>query len=570
MIENNAHISDSRAGSLAGKRGSLQVSVTLLDALMNLAGELVLSRNQLLQGIGASDMKATELSGQRIDMITSELQEAIMKTRMQPIASLFDKFNQIVSDFGKKYDKAVDFITDGKEVELDKTIAEAIYEPLKLLVENCIEKGIEKPGKRKKSGKNSDGIIILRAIHDAGQVNIILSYDGCGMDIEAVPEIITTGIERLGGFIEIKSKKNQGTEIRIKLPLSQAIIPSQITSVEGERYAIPQTNLSELIRIPSAEVKEKIEKVGNAEVVRLRGELLPLLNLHDIMGIERTYTDSGGVAQPDRREKLADRRSKKYSAEGKLLAGINIDSEKKLKKRDVADRRNNHSKAVNIAVVFAGSYKYGLVVDQLHDSEEIVVKPLGRHLKKYKSYAGATIMGDGKVALILDILNLAQIAGLSTIAESNKLIKKEQEIVGNRDEKDSLIVFKNLDTEYFAAPFNSIERIERLPSSGIELVGNRKVVQYRGGTLPLFELSQILDVEPLPENEQQEVIVFRVKEREFGLMVTPPVDALEVNMIIDETTFNQKGLTGSMTINNHTTLMLDIFEMTSLFLNEDV
>ncbi len=570
MTETHAHFSESQTNILPEKRDSLQVDVTLLDRLMNLAGELVLSRNQLLQGIGVTDTKAFGLTGQRIDMITSELQEVIMKTRMQPVSTLFDQFNQIVADLGQQYGKSIDLITDGEGAELDKTIIEAIYEPLKCLIEHCIEHRIEKSKERKRAGKSPYGKIILGAIHDAGQLIIILSDDGCGMNHQAVPDVVKAEIENIGGLIETLSKKDRGTDIQIKLPLSQAIIPSQITSVGDERFAIPQTNLSELLRIPSAEIKEKIEKVGNADVVRLRGELLPLINLSDILGVERTYTDSSGTTQPDMRKNLADRRSKKYSTNGKPLSENPPDNGKDLTKRDAADRRNHYSKAVNIAVVFAGNYKYGLVIDQFHDSEEIVIKPLGRHLKKYKSFAGATIMGDGKVALVLDILNLAQIAGLSTIAESKQLIKKGQKAVDNTGERESLVIFKNLETEFFAAPFESIERIERLPLSSIELAGNRKVVQYRGGTLPLFELSQIIDVSPLPKKERQEVIVFRVKDQEFGLMMTPPVDTLEVSLDIDEITLKQKGVKGSMVINNHTTLMLDIPEMAGHFLKEEV
>lgn len=569
MIENNVYVSGSQADNFPATSDSLRVDVTLLDTLMNLAGELVLSRNQLLQGIGSPDMKTIEFSGQRIDMITSELQDAIMKTRMQPVSRLFDKLSPVVSDLGQHYGKTVELITDGKEVELDKTIIETIFVPLKRLVETCIESGIEIPDKRKQSGKKANGRLVLRALHDTSQVNIELSDDGCGKQFQTTPEDVTAGIERLGGTIDIKSKKGAGTDIQIKLPLSQSIIPSQITSVEGEQFAIPQTNLSELIRIPAAEVKDKIEKVGNADVVRLRGELLPLLNLPDILGIEKTYTDASGIVHPDRRDNLADRRSKKHSADGRPLS-MKPDAAKELTPRDPADRRNHHSKAVNIAVVFAGDYKYGLVIDQLHDSEEIVVKPLGRHLKKYKAYSGATIMGDGNVALILDILHLAQMAGLSTMAESNQWVKKEQETIDSTSEKESLIIFKNLDTEYFSAPFHSIERIERITSSDIEQVGNRKVIQYRGGTLPLFELSQILNVAPLPEKEQREVIVFNVNGNEFGLMVTPPIDALEISLALDETTLKQKGVTGSMVINNHTTLMLDVAEMAGQFLNEEV
>ncbi|RLB90002.1 MAG: hybrid sensor histidine kinase/response regulator, partial [Deltaproteobacteria bacterium] len=227
------------------------------------------------------------------------------------------------------------------------------------------------------------------------------------------------------------------------------------------------------------------------------------------------------------------------------------------------DRRYHAASAINIAVVSAGAFKYGLIVDQLHDSEEIVVKPVGRHLKKCAAYAGATIMGDGKVALILDISNLAQMADLSTIFEAGQVAKAAEAEAAAAAAKDkvALLTFKNGEKEHLAAPLNLVERIERIQTSAIEQIGNKKIVQYRGGALPLYELAQVGDFSPLPEKEQQEVIVFKVKDRELGLMVTPPIDAIELSLDIDPSTLKQTAISGSMIINEHTTLLVDIFEM---------
>ncbi|MCG8637150.1 MAG: chemotaxis protein CheW [Desulfobacterales bacterium] len=586
---------------------SLRVNVGLLDTLMNLAGELVLSRNQLLQGINSSNAKATELSSQRIDMITSELQEAIMRTRMQPIANILNKFTRVVRDMSQQLGKSIELEIEGKEVELDKTILESINDPLTHLVRNSVDHGIETPMEREQIGKDGTGKIQLKAFHDAGQVNIVISDDGRGlnpkklansaiekgliteaqaaemsdkrkMEIIFMPgfstakeitdvsgrgvgmDVVVTNIETLGGIIEIDSTPGKGTDIQIKLPLTLAIIPSQITSVGNERYALPQVNLNELLRIPAGQVKDKIEKVGDAAVVRLRGELLPLLNLSEMLGIEKTYTDPADQTErTDRRKNLADRRSKKHlTAEDAVTDAAGEDE---VVERDVEDRRYHASSAMNIAVVSAGAFKYGLVVDQLHDSEEIVVKPVGRHLKKCTAYAGATIMGDGKVALILDISNLAQMAELSTVAEAGQMAKAAEEEAAANADKVALLTFKNGEAEHFAAPLSIVERIERIQTSAIEQIGDRKVVQYRGGSLPLFELSQVADVDELPEKDQQEVIVFKVKDKELGLMVTPPVDALEVVLDIDTSTLKQTAISGSMIINEHTTLLVDIFEL---------
>lgn len=596
----------------AKPQSSLRVNVGLLDTLMNLAGELVLSRNQLLQGINSSNQKATELSSQRIDMITSELQEAIMRTRMQPIANILNKFTRVVRDLSHQLGKTIDLIIEGKDVELDKTILEAINDPLTHLIRNSVDHGIETPMEREQMGKQPTGKIILKAFHEAGQVNIVISDDGKGlhpnkianaaveknliseqqvsemsdkqkMELVFLPgfstakevtdvsgrgvgmDVVVTNISNLGGIIELDSVPGQGTDIQIKLPLTLAIIPSQITSVGNERYAVPQVNLNELLRIPAAQVKEKIEKVGDAAVVRLRGELLPLLNLADMLGIEKTYNDPTLSEElPERRQNLADRRSRHHIITDE---GVTLDTragDADFPQRENEDRRYHSASAINIAVVSAGAFKYGLVVDKLHDSEEIVVKPVGRHLKKCMAYAGATIMGDGKVALILDISNLAQMAELSAVSEAGQMARAAEEAAAAAKDKAALLTFKNSESEYFAAPLNIVERIERIEASAIEQIGNSRVVQYRGGALPLYELSQVADFKPLAPKDQQEVIVFKIKDRELGLMVIPPIDALEVTLDIDESTLKQPAISGSMIINQHTTLLVDIFEMVKI------
>lgn len=592
-----------------GPKTSLRVNVGLLDTLMNLAGELVLSRNQLLQGVNSTNSKATEISSQRIDMITSELQEAIMRTRMQPIANILNKFTRVVRDLSKDLGKSIDLVIEGEDVELDKTILESINDPLTHLVRNSIDHGIETPMERERADKNGTGKITLKAFHEAGQVNIIISDDGKGLDPEKMGktailkdlvteqqvaemsekqkmelifrpgfstakeitdvsgrgvgmDVVVTNIENLGGVIDLESIPGKGMDVQIKLPLTLAIIPSQIASVGNERYAIPQVNLNELLRIPADQVKEKIEKVGDASVVRLRGELLPILDLSDMLGIEKTYIPSGHKKErPERRENIADRRSKHNVVTEKNEINETFDLKKDEQKRSVDDRRYHATSAINIAVVSAGSFKYGLIVDQLHDSEEIVVKPVGRHLKKCTAYTGATIMGDGKVALILDISNIAQMAELSGVSEASQAIKTAMDTEETQKDQVALLTFRNSETDYFAAPLSLVKRIERIETSSIEMIGDRKVVQYREGALPLFELSQIGNFSPLPEREQQEVIVFKIKNRELGLIVMSPIDAVEISLEIDQNALRQTGISGSMIINGHTSLLVDIYEM---------
>lgn len=586
---------------------SLRVNVNLLDTLMTLAGELVLSRNQLIQGISANSTRAVEAAGQRIDMITSELQEAIMRTRMQPIANVFNKFTRVVRDLSQALGKQVNLKVEGKEVELDKTIIESINDPLTHLVRNSVDHGIESPEVRQRLLKPKVGTIKLKAFHEAGQVNIEIEDDGKGLDPEVIArsalskgliseqdlqnmgakekvnliflpgfstaqqitdvsgrgvgmDVVKTNLDRLGGIVDIESKVGIGTIIRIKLPLTLAIIPSQIISVGKERYAIPQVNLNELLRIPAAQVKDRIEKVGKAAVVRLRGTLLPLLDLAEVLGIPKVYIDpETGEEKTDRRVNIADRRSLQLDEEEKT----NVRMPKKGSRKQ-EDRRFRADSAINIAVVSTGSFRYGLVVDQLRDSEEIVVKPLGRHLKDCKGYAGATIMGDGRVALILDVTSLAEMALLSSSGASKTLAHAEKELIEKtqkKEDKASLLLFRNAPTEQFSVPLNLVERIERIRATDIEYVGGKRVVQYRGGSLPLYELGEVANIQPLPERDQIEVIVFKLTGKEIGLMVSPPVDAVEATLNVDATTLKQPGIMGSMIIGDRTTLMVDIFSV---------
>ncbi len=612
----------------AMKQTSLRVDVKLLDSLMTLAGEMVLSRNQLLQSIAADDIKTIGFAGQRINMVTSELQDVIMRTRMQSIGNIFNKFPRLVRDMSQNLGKKVELTLEGTDVELDKTIIEAISDPLTHLVRNSVDHGIEPPGKRKNSDKSPIGKIRLSAFHEAGQVSIEINDDGRGIDGEAIAaaavqkglisehqagtmtkkekielillpgfstseqvtdlsgrgvgmDVVKTNLEKLGGTMDIDSEPGRYTSINIKLPLTLAIIPSQIVLVGDETFAIPQVNLDELLRIPAEQVKHRIEKVGDAEVVRLRGKLLPLVDLAEVLNIEKQYLHPrDGQKYQERRQSVADRRSRKLDLPSEGSGGTESAGKQSDKtdtgtspeniptdlpaRRSSDDRRFHATSAINIAVVFMGDIKYGLIVDRLLDSEEIVVKPLGQHLKACQEFSGATIMGDGKVALILDVAGVANAARLS-IMEISRKEKAEKDIreaatTKTSQEATSLLLFSNTDKEQFAVSLSLVERIESVRKSTIEHVGGKKIMQYRGGALPLFSLDNVANVLPLPDAEELEVIVFTIGGKEIGLMVIPPVDAVEVPINIDSKALKQPGIMGSAIINQQTTLILDIFE----------
>ena len=594
---------------------SLRVHVDLLDSLMALTGELVLGRNQLLQALSRGNHHASEAVGKRINLITSELQEAVMRTRMQSMGIVFNKFPRLVRDLARNLDKEVALVVEGKDVELDKTLIEAIGDPLTHLMRNAIDHGIETPQKREGAGKPRAGRIDLKAFHEAGQVNIQISDDGQGLSGDKLAaaaiekgfitdeqarglsdnektnliflpgfsmartvtdvsgrgvgmDVVKTNLDRLGGQIDLNSTPGKGTTIIIKVPLTLAIIPSQIVLTEGERYAIPQVNLAELIRIPAHQVQKRIEMVGDAQVVRLRSSLLPLVRLTDLFGVQRTYMDPLNHGdEVDRRGPIADRRSRRSPLFGSRDNHETESSNASLEShplRKAGDRRYRAASGLNIAVVSSGFMKYGLVVDALFDSEEIVVHPLGRHFKHTKGYAGATVMGDGKVALILDVMELAQLAQLSSVHESTRAEELAREAKAFRKrEKDKkwLLAFGDAEDEQFAVPLNQVVRIEEISAADVEDVGGKKVMQYRGRNLLLFAIDQVARVTSLAGKDPLLVLVFMLAGREIGLLAAGPIDAVEVTVKPDEMALKQPGIAGSIIINGRTTLLVDIFDI---------
>jgi two-component system, chemotaxis family, sensor kinase CheA len=533
-------------------------------------------------------------------------------TRMQAIGNIFNKFPRVVRDMAKNVGKTIDLNIAGKEVEMDKTIIEGLSDPLTHLVRNAVDHGIETPEVRVRTGKSQAGCINMRAYHEAGQVNIEISDDGQGIDPQKIVtsavskgqitadqartmserekmsliflpgfstaekvtdisgrgvgmDVVKTNIDRLGGQVEIESELGKGATFRIKLPLTLAIIPCLFVSVGGVRFAIPQANVEELLRIGAAQVKDRIERVGDANVLILRGNMIPIIHLANMLGIERTFIDPEiGERKTDRRE-IANRRSRATPVfEDEISVSDNGQSTTPTcEEHRETDRRYHAVSDLNIVVVSIGAFSYGLVVEELHDSIEIVVKPLGRHLKHLREYAGATIMGDGRVALILDVNGISSIANLTSMAGSTRAKELAEE--ANRDKYQdikSFLLFRNAPDEYCAVPLDLVERIEQIQVSSVEIVGGKRVMQYHGQSMPLFTLHEAAtNVTPLPDLGSYIVIVFSISGRDVGLMGITPVDVTEARVAIDDTTLRQKGIMGSSIINDHTTLIVDIHEL---------
>jgi two-component system, chemotaxis family, sensor kinase CheA len=590
----------SKDKEVAAAEGTLRVSVELLESLMNLAGELVLSRNQLRAVLNQHKLRGVQASFQRINLVTSELQDAIMQTRMQPIGNVFAKFPRVVRDMSRNLKKDIQLDIRGKDVGLDKSLIEGLSDPLTHMVRNAADHGIESVEERLRVGKRATGTLRIEARHEAGQVVLEIADDGKGLDPEKItaaairrgllsPEavqglsdqekmhliflpglstsdtvtdvsgrgvgmdVVKTNLARLGGKVDIESEIGQGTLFRIKLPLTLAIIPSLVVSVNNERFAIPQISVVELLRIRADKIKDRIEVIGDAEVLMLRDELIPIVRFAEILGIKRVRPDPHtGEAGDDRRDRLADRRSPTRGEDGQARADA-------VEQRQGTDRRQSASSDLEIVVVNTGAMKYGLVVDYFLTGEEIVVKPLGRHLKGLPEYAGATIMGDGTVALIVDAAGLAAKAQLANV---NAAREADEEMVTDKQvENRSFLLFNNGREELCATPLESVVRVEKVRRNQVENIGGKRTMQYRGTFLPLVTLSDVARVGSMDEEQELAVIVARIGEREVGLLAAMPVDVVETKAIIDVVTHRQTGIAGSTIMRDSTVLVADIFEL---------
>ena len=544
---------------------SIRVQVGVLDSLMNLAGELVLGRNQLIQALNTDAHIGIEAVASRLDQVTTELQEAIMRTRMQPIGAVFSKFPRVVRDLSAKLGKQCDVVMDGKEVDVDKTILEAIGDPLTHLVRNSIDHGVERPDVRVAAGKPAIGTIHLKAYHEAGKVRIDIADDGGGIypeklkkkavekgvvtaeqasrltDREAVRlifhpgfstaekitdvsgrgvgmDVVRTNIEKLGGTVDVDSVPGRGTTIQITLPLTLAIIPSLIIQSGDERFAIPQVNISELVRLRREEMGKRLDLVKSAEVLRLRGSLLPLVRLRDVLGF----------ALPN-----------------------------------IAATADDSQATTNIIVVESGQQRFGIVVDALHDSEEIVVKPLGRHIKNAPCLSGATILGDGHVALILDVAGIAAHEQIGSAHETVAAGKGEETVHGD-DDSQSVLLFTNHPLDHFAVSMDIVARIERIRSDQIDSVGGQELVQYRESSVPLLRLENIISARPTEPQNWVYVIVFAIGGKEVGLIAPRLEDIRRVPTNVDTITFQEPGIQGSLTISEHTTRLVDLFQIAEI------
>ena len=568
-------------GSVSVEDSSIRLDVSLLDKLMNLVGELVLSRNQILEFANQQVNNkqadpAFVATSQRLNIVTSELQEGVMKTRLQPIRKIWGKFPRVVRDLSGTLNKQVCLEMEGEDTELDKTLIEAIADPLTHLVRNCVDHGIEKPESRMAKGKPREGKIFLRAFHESGHVNITIADDGGGIDSLFVKEkaiqrglinsekaalmsesqalnliflpglstaaqitnvsgrgvgmdVVRTNIEKINGTIDVQSRLGKGTTFKLKIPLTLAIIPTLIITSAGDRYAIPQINLLELVRLEGSQAQRCIEMVHGAPVYRLRGRLLPLIYLNRELQLETTQDEQPHVANTPADDSL------------------------------------------NIVVLQAAEKPFGLIVDAVNDTQEIVVKPLGKQLKGLSCFAGATIMGDGRVALILDVQGLAQRAHLLSEVQEEALAEEEKRLKQQEEERQLLLLFQGPSQRRMAIPLSHVDRLEEFPRRVLERIGSQYAIQYRDQIMPLIDLSVVLsgdnylstpaiNLDSPDTNEEdkfQFVVVSIDGEKQIGLVVENIIDIVEERIEIIGQAID-KEVQCSAVINQRITEILDV------------
>jgi two-component system, chemotaxis family, sensor kinase CheA len=543
-------------GSGQARRGvadsTIRVDVDLLDELMLLVGELVLTRNQIVQYVGRSNDTDLVRASQRLNLIASELQEGVMKTRMQPIDHIWSKLPRVVRDLGLQLQKSIRLEMEGRDTELDKTLLEAVKDPLTHLVRNSVDHGVEDAETRVRVGKPAEGVLTLRAKHESGQVVVEVADDGAGIDPARVGakaverglitqealgrmnpqdvlqliflpgfstaarvtnvsgrgvgmDVVKTNIESIGGTIEVESVPGKGTCTRLRIPLTLAIVPALTVECAGDRYAIPQISLQELVSLDAEKAANAVEEVGGAPVYRLRGELLPLVRLTDVLGL-------------------------------------------------TSDRHDGH---VVIAVLRSEGRRFGLVVDRVINTEEIVVKAVGGQLKAIGLYSGATVLGDGTVALILDVQALARRALRTETSERQESREAALQAAATDAERQRMLLAAIGGGRRVAIPLDTVTRLEQVRTESVEKVGNREVVQYRGAILPIVRLDRHLGAYGESDREVLEVIVYSDHGRSVAIVVEEILDIVDGEAAV-RSDIDDMGLLGSAVLGDKVTELLDV------------
>jgi two-component system chemotaxis sensor kinase CheA len=547
----SAESSDTSEGGegIAGKVQTIRVNVDTLEHLMTMVSELVLTRNQLLEiARRSSEDHGYKVPLQRLSQVTAELQDGVMKTRMQPIGNAWQKLPRVVRDLSNELSKKIELVMQGADTELDRQVLEVIKDPLTHMVRNSADHGIENPADRKAAGKPEKGTIRLNAYHEGGSITIEISDDGKGLNFAAIRkkavergiagdaevermsdaqvakfifhpgfstaakvtsvsgrgvgmDVVKTNIELIGGTVDIRSEQGRGTTFTIKIPLTLAIVAALIVASKDQRFAIPQVAVSELVRVsPSSE--HSIERINGTPILRLRDRLLPIVPLSKVMGLSGNEDANSGF----------------------------------------------------VVVTQVAHQRFGILVDGVFHTEEIVVKPMSSKLRHIQLFSGNTILGDGAVVLIIDPNGLARMVGSEADSNEFQSDASLEQTTAAAEEMTSLLVFRGGGESLKAVPLSLVTRLEEIEASTIEWSSGRPVVQYRGRLMPLVSCDEELAIK---RQGMQSLLVFSDGDVSMGLAVAEIVDIVEDKLDV-ELLAERSDLVGSAVVRGRTTEIVNI------------
>ncbi|MBM1171752.1 hybrid sensor histidine kinase/response regulator [Microvirga arabica] len=534
---------------IAGKVQTIRVNVDTLEHLMTMVSELVLTRNQLLEiARRSSEDHGYKVPLQRLSQVTAELQDGVMKTRMQPIGNAWQKLPRVVRDLSNELSKKIELVMQGADTELDRQVLEVIKDPLTHMVRNSADHGIESPADRKAAGKPEKGTIRLNAYHEGGSITIEIADDGKGLNFAAIRkkaaergissdaelermsdaqvakfifhpgfstaakvtsvsgrgvgmDVVKTNIELIGGTVDIRSEQGRGTTFTIKIPLTLAIVAALIVSSKDQRFAIPQVAVSELVRVsPTSE--HSIERINGTPILRLRDRLLPIVPLSKVMGLSGNEDANHGF----------------------------------------------------VVVTQVAHQRFGILVDGVFHTEEIVVKPMSSKLRHIQLFSGNTILGDGAVVLIIDPNGLARMVGSESDRNEFQSDANLEQAAVAADEMTSLLVFRGGSESLKAVPLSLVTRLEEIEASTIEWSSGRPVVQYRGRLMPLVSCDEELAIK---REGMQSLLVFSDGDVSMGLAVAEIVDIVEDKLDI-ELLAERSDLVGSAVVRGRTTEIVNV------------
>ncbi len=558
-------VAKSASDTTSERPSSLRIQVDLLDRLMNLVSELTLVRNQSILAFGETD-GAPQAVIQRLNSVTSELQDAVLKTRMQPVGNLFGRFPRMVRDLARQLGKQVELVVVGQEVELDKTVLEQLSDPLTHLIRNSIDHGLETAAERQKQGKPAVGQVTLSAMAADGQVIIEIRDDGRGIDPDAVTakvlarglktqaelqkistselysfillpgfstakqlsdvsgrgvgmDVVKTNVERLEGSLTIDSSPGLGTTIALRVPLTLAIIPCLIVTVGEQRFAIPQRGLEEIVCLHPGG-RGSIEHSYDNELFRLRNMLLPIVRLKAVLQYNSPFT--------------AQTRSAIMAAHAPVARDPGL--------------------IEYILVLRTGGREFGLLIDDVRGTEEVVVKPMHPSLRKIGIFAGATLMGDGHVALI------ANIDGIAEHARCYGVEPPKATEVAQRDPADvhRILLFKYGPNEQFALPLVQVRRIELIDMDRVELVGDQAFVTLDGVATRIVQLDKYLNVSACELLPTMHLLLPKFVAEPMGILVSRIIDTESMSIALQEASVEDPGLLGTAIVRDRLALFLDI------------